>query len=181
MQNTSALALLLASALVSTAGLGSTKPCRALPVPTASAFDSCAGLLYHAPSGSSDRYTIRFINQAGADFHLKDVCILLDGAPLFGDNEVRELVTKSGGAWTGKLADVRHTVEIQVTYEPLGALRDAEVTKTYTFVVRAAQEIAASDGAELELTIVDEGGAEPEHRLKLIATLPAKSSQPRCE
>ena len=57
-----------------------------------------------------------------------------------------------------------------------------DVTKTYEFKVRAAQEVAASDGAVLELITFDRGkDAALDERPAIKATLPSGASQPRCE
>lgn len=161
------------------------KPCRALPVPSASKFEACGGIVYHAPPGSSTEYTIRFVDKISADFELLDVCILLDGAPIFSGSEAREAVanaSKHPAVWNGKLASVRHEIAVQVIYKPRGDMPGLDVTKTYEFRVRAAQEIAASDGATLELITFDRGKDAPlDERPAIRATLPSGASQPRCE
>lgn len=175
--------LLIAAAVLAAACHG--KPCRSLPLPSASVFDRCAGMVYHAPPGSSTEYTIRFVDKISADFELTDVCVLLDGAPIWSGSEIKEAVANAGkhpAVWKGKLASVRHTIEVQVVYKPRGDLPGLDVTKTYEFFVRAAQEVAASDGAELELITFDRGKNEPlESRPAIKATLPSGASQPRCE
>lgn len=161
------------------------KPCRSLPLPKASVFEACGGIVYHAPPGSSTDYTIRFVDKMSADFQLVDMCILLDGAPIFTGGETKEAVdnaSKHPAVWKGKLASVRHTIEVQVVYKPRGDMPGLDVTKTYVFNVRAAQEIAASDGAELELITFDRGKDAPlDERPGIRATLPSGASQPRCE
>ena len=162
------------------------KPCRSLPVPSASVFERCGGMVYHAPPGSSTDYTIRFVDKISADFELVDVCVLLDGAPIWTGPEIKDAVANAGkhpAAWKGRLSGTRHTIEVQVIYKPRGDMPGLDVTKTYQFFVRAAQEVAASDGAELELITFDKGGKETpvEERPAIKATLPSGSSQPRCE
>lgn len=161
------------------------KPCRALPVPPSSVFERCGGMVYHAPPGSSTEYTIRFVDKISADFELQDVCVLLDGSPIWSGTEVKDAVANAGkhpAVWKGKMSSVRHTIEVQVVYKPRGDMPGLDVTKKYQFFVRAAQEIAASDGAELELITFDRGKESPlEERPAIKATLPSTASQPRCE
>ena len=164
---------------------GSTRPCRSLLLPSASAFERCGGILYHAPPGSSDAYTIRFVNNASSDFELTDVCVLLDGAPIWSDSEIKEYLPRAAkhpAVWKGKIANVRHTVEVQITYKPKAPFEGEDITKTYTVFVRAAQEIAATDDGELELTVTERGDSKspPNERLAIAATTPARA-QPRCE
>jgi hypothetical protein len=161
------------------------KPCRALPLPSTSVFESCGGVVYHAPPGSSTEYTIRFVDKMSADFELVDMCVLLDGSPIFTGSEVKEAVANAGkhpAVWKGKLASVRHEINVQVIYKPRGDMPGLDVTKKYEFKIRAAQEIAASDGAELELIAFDRGKESPlDERPAIRATLPSNASQPRCE
>jgi len=164
---------LLTIALASMACFGNTKPCRSLPLPPASVFERCGGMMYHAPSGASTDYKITFTNKVSDNFEVVAACVLLDGAPVFDKGATR---------WSGRIENVRHTVEVQITYKPKKDLPGFDVTKTWELHLRAAQEIAASDGAELELIATENEKAEkPDQRLIMTATLPSKSSQPRCE
>lgn len=165
--------MVLAIAVLAAGCFGKTKPCRALPIPEASVFERCGGMMYHSPPGANTDYTITFTNKVSDKFELVEACVLLDGAPIFD---------KGATKWSGKIENVRHVVEVQVLYKPKKDLPGFDVTKTWDIYLRAAQEVAASDGAELELTATENENADkPEQRLQLTATLPSKSKQPRCE
>ncbi len=165
-----------------------TRPCRPLPVPAASKFERCGGMVYVAPPGSKAGYTIELVNEVGPTFELVDVCVLLDGAPVFTQAELDERLPKAKKpngaiAWQGKIGDVRHTVEIQATYRLRTTEGVPDPTQDYTYYVRAAQEVAPVDGATLQL-IVREQPDQPlmsEDRLTVAATLPKGTAQPRCE
>ena len=165
------VAIVLTSASVGC--FGKTKPCRSLPIPAASVFERCGGMMYHSPPGASTEYKIKFTNKVSDDFQLIDACVLLDGAPIFA---------KGATTWSGRIESVRHTVEVQAYYKPKKDLPGFDVTKTWDLYLRAAQEVAASDGAELELIATeDDKATKPDQRLVLTATLPSQSKQPRCE
>jgi hypothetical protein len=164
---------LIAIAFAAIGCLGNTKPCRSLPLPPASVFERCGGMMYHAPPGASTDYKITFTNKVSDNFEVASACVLLDGAPIFD---------KGAMTWSGKIEKVRHTVEVQITFKPKKDLPGFDVTKTWELHLRAAQEIAASDGAELELIATENEKADkPDQRLSLTATLPSQSKQPRCE
>jgi hypothetical protein len=165
--------MVLAIAVLTAGCFGKTKPCRALPIPAESVFERCGGMMYHSPPGASTDYKITFTNKVSANFEVVEVCVLLDGAPIFD---------RGATSWAGKIENVRHTVEVQVLYKPKKDLPGFDPTKTWDIYLRAAQEVAASDGAELELIATENEKADkPEQRLVLTATLPSKSKQPRCE
>lgn len=157
------------------------RPCRALPLPEASVFERCGGMVYHAPPGSSAHYTIRFVDQVGGDLELVDLCVLLDDAPIFTQTEVDAWLGaphagKDPAVWTGKIANVRHSVQVQASYKVRGKATLDRV------VLRAAQEIASADDAVLELIAFDKGGAgKIEDRLSIKGSLPGGTAQPRCE
>ncbi len=177
--------LVLCAVVVPACMLGKkTRACAALPPPKASDFGSCGGMLYHAPSGSSAVYTIRVKNTVAAPFRLTDACVLLDGATLFTDSEMKELLPKASTTppqWTGSVGNTRHTVAIQLVYKANGSDFGESPTKEYEVFVRSALEIAAADGGELELVVSDTGKGSIDERLVVAATLPKESSQPKCE
>jgi len=160
------------------------KPCRPLPLPDAESFEHCGGMIYRSGAGASANYTIRFVNKVPAKFELADVCVLLDDAPVFTQKEVDAYLSKSSSepaAWSGKIAHVRHTVLVQITYRTHKKDEEAGASPSDRIVLRAALEVAPAGGAELELTAVDKGAGTAESRLALEATLPAGTAQPRCE
>lgn len=165
-----------------------TRPCKPLPVPSASRFERCGGMVHTAGPGSKAAYTIELVNEVGPSFELVDVCVLLDGAPVFTQGEIDERLPKAKKgkgsiAWQGRIGDVRHTVEIQVTYRLRATEGVPDPTKNYSYFVRAAQEIAPVDGATLQLIVREDEGAPimDEDRLTVAATLPKGTAQPRCE
>ncbi|MBI2389260.1 MAG: hypothetical protein HYV09_06565 [Deltaproteobacteria bacterium] len=155
------------------------RPCRALPLPAPSVFERCGGMIYHAPPGSSTHYAIRFVDQVGGDLELVDLCVLLDEAPIFTRSEIDAWLpraAKEPAAWTGKIANVRHSVQVQATYKVRGKATLDRV------VLRAAQEVAPADDAVLELIAYDKGGSgKIEERLSIKGSLPGGTAQPRCE
>lgn len=177
----------LVTLLVASSGCGQRfagKPCRPLPLPDAESFEHCGGMLYRSGAGASAGYTIRFVNKVPAKFELTDVCILLDDAPVFTQREIDAWLPKAAAEpalWSGKIANVRHTVLVQIIYRPVKKDAEAGASPSDRVVLRAALEVAPVGGAELELTAVDKGEGKAEARLALDATLPAGTAQPRCE
>lgn len=154
------LAVLLLACAPGRAG----RPCAAPPAPAADAFASCGGMVYHTPPGNAVRYTIKLENELSADVELSDVCILLDGAPLFTAKDIE--AAPKDVSWSGRMSYAQHRVSVQLIFK----------TKKSTVTVRAARNIAAIDGGALAITAHAEA-AGPAIKMKL----PKDTPEPKCE
>lgn len=163
--------MVVAALLLSCASRSSGRPCPPPPVPPAEVFAACGGMLYHAPPASATRFSIKFVNKMGPSFQLAEVCILLDGAPLFTGKDIE--AAPKDVTWNGRLSLARHRVEVQVVYRA-GALN---------LTVRAVREIAAIDGGSLEIVAHEQGGPTTplEKRPRLQLALPKDTPEPQCD
>lgn len=157
------------------------RPCRPLPTPTASAFDSCGSAMgYHAEVGAETRYTVRFKDGLGDKYKLVAFCVLMDDDPIFTKAQVEELaptLKKNVAEWSGKISYVRHTVKVQAVYDWAD-----NPSPTDRLVLRGASEIAPADGAVLAFETFDKGGDGPlDQRLGVRALIPSGTMAPRCE
>ncbi len=159
-------AALFAAALLGCTSGRSGRPCPAPPPPSAEAFATCGGMLYHTPPGNAVRYSVKFVNALGADFELVDVCILVDGAPLFTAKEIE--AAPKDVKWDGRLSYAQHRVQVQISFKPKGA--------PTTAAVRATRDIAAIDGGALEITVYQ---VDKKPTLKL--SLPKDTPEPKCD
>jgi hypothetical protein len=155
---------LLAVVLLACAPGRAGRPCPAPAAPAAEAFASCGGMVYHTPPGNAVRYTIKLDNELGADTELADVCILLDGSPLFTAKDIE--AAPKDVQWSGRMSYAQHRVLVQLVFK----------TKKSTMIVRAARNIAAIDGGALSIVAHAEA-AGPAIKMKL----PKDTPEPRCE
>lgn len=157
---------LLAAVLFGCTSGRSGRPCPAPPPPSAEVFAACGGMLYHTPPGNAVRYSVKFVNALSADFELVDLCILVDGAPLFTSKEIE--AAPKDVKWDGRLSYAQHRVQVQISYKAKG--------EPTTSALRGTRDIAAIDGGALEITV-----RQVDQKPALELALPKDTPEPKCD
>ena len=121
-------------------------------------------MLYHTPPGSAVRFTIKFNNTVGLAYELKELCVLLDGAPLFTSKQIE--TAPKNVTWDGRISYAQHRVQVQAIYRMNGEV----------YAVRIAKDIGAIDAGNLEI-IAFESDKKPAIKMKL----PKDTPDPQCE
>lgn len=129
-------------------------------------------MVYHTPSGDGVRYAIKFANTLPAEYELADLCILVDGAPLFTAKDIE--TSPKSVRWDGRLSYAHHRVAVQARVR-VKANTDVMIS------VRAAREIAAIDGGALDVVAFAQATAAIEKRPGLKLTHPKDTPEPKCE
>lgn len=157
------------------------RPCPAPPAPAADVFSACGGMVYHTPPGTAVRYSVKFVNHMSAQYELRDLCILLDGLPLFTAKDIE--AAPRDVKWDGRISFAQHRVRVQAVYAVRMSTGVYDYVNGLKVTLRAARDIGAIDGGSLEIDAHEQGGPTTplEKRPAIKMNLPKDTPEPRCD